>query len=416
MVFRLTLSTLRWRSPRQALAIGIDLDRVHGDTEAACLAFGYAIRSGHPDLAPAGLWWSAACLRDRGDHARAVEFFRRAIESDHANWTPRAASDLAELLEGQGDVAGARVHYQRAIDFRRDGTDPMWARLAAVKLEVMLTEHGAIESARAVHERATGQARLHERTSFAFDRAREWERRGNVVSAIDSLHEVIAEDARRAPEAAFQLERLLRVQSDLDVARAASRIAADSDDDRAGSTGFTAEVERRLFQERVIVLRGEVDDVEANRIVAQLLLLEQADPTADIHFYLNSPGGLVSAGMAILDTMRLVRPDVVTWAVGLAAGIAQVLLSEGAPGKRYALPHARIMMRKPSGPPDPTPAQLDLLDRTTREVAVVVAAQTGRPVEQVAVDSEAGRWFSAGEALDYGLIDGIRDRLGHAPR
>jgi ATP-dependent Clp protease protease subunit len=166
-----------------------------------------------------------------------------------------------------------------------------------------------------------------------------------------------------------------------------------------------------MLRERVIMLRSEVDDAEANRITAQLLLLEQADPTADIHLYINSPGGLVTAGMAIFDTMRLIRPDVVTWAAGLAAGIAQVLLSEGAPGKRYALPHAKIMVRQPTGPPHPDRIQLDLLDRTNREMTAIIAAQTGQPVERIAADAAAGTWFSATEALDYGLVDGIRDRL-----
>ncbi|MEU4768829.1 ATP-dependent Clp protease proteolytic subunit [Actinosynnema sp. NPDC023794] len=168
---------------------------------------------------------------------------------------------------------------------------------------------------------------------------------------------------------------------------------------------------RRLLRERVVLLTSEVDDAEANRIVAQLLLMEQADPTADIHFYINSPGGLVTAGMAIFDTMRLIRPDVVTWAAGLAVGIAQVLLSDGAPGKRYALPHAKIMMRAPAGPPHPTPLQLDLLDRTSKEMTAIVAAQTGQSVEQVAADAARGRWFTAEEALAYGVVDGIRDRL-----
>lgn len=168
-------------------------------------------------------------------------------------------------------------------------------------------------------------------------------------------------------------------------------------------------------RKRTIVLGREVDDAEANRIVAQLLLLEQADPTADIHFHINSPGGLVNGGMAILDTMRLIRPDVVTWGAGLAAGLAQVLLSGGAPGKRYALPHARIQLRNPVAPPHATEVQLDVLARTTAEMRILIAEQTGRSVKQVAADSDAGRWFSAAEALDYGLIDAIRDRLGHNP-
>ncbi|MEV1119225.1 ATP-dependent Clp protease proteolytic subunit [Actinosynnema sp. NPDC049800] len=173
---------------------------------------------------------------------------------------------------------------------------------------------------------------------------------------------------------------------------------------------------QRLLRERIVLLTSEVDDAAADQVVGQLLLMEQADPTADIHFYLNSPGGGVTAGMAIFDTMRHIRPDVVTWAAGLAAGIAAVLLSNGAPGKRYALPHAKIMMMKPSWPADPTPAQLDMLARTTDEMTAIVATQTGQPVEQVAADAAAGRWFTAEEALAYGLVDGIRDRLGRNPQ
>lgn len=175
---------------------------------------------------------------------------------------------------------------------------------------------------------------------------------------------------------------------------------------------LNADVEQRLLRERIVVLQSAIDDGEADRLVAQLLLLEQADPTADIQFFINSPGGGVTAGMAVFDTMRLIRPDVVTWVAGLAAGIAQVLQSEGAPGKRYATPHARILMMKPEGPSHPTPVELDMLDRTTRELAAVIAAQTGQTVERVTADSAAERWFSAAEALDYGLIDEVRDRPG----
>lgn len=412
MVFRFALSTLRLRSPEKALALGIDLHQIHGDTAAACVAFDHAIRSGHPDLAPAGLWWTGTCLRERGDRTGAAEFFRRAIGSGHANWAPRAEVDLAELSEQRGDVARARMHYQRAMNFRRDGTDAIWAQRAAVKLEVMLIEHGAVDGARAVHDRATDHGQFDKRMSFALNRAHEWQRRGNVAAAIESLHEVIAECGERAPAVAARAAAMLDALSH----RTGVRRATGGTADRTGPGGLTGDVAQRLLRERIILLSSEIDDAAANEIVAQLLLMEQDDPTADIHFFINSPGGLVTAGTAILDTMRLIRPDVVTWAAGLAAGMAQVLLSGGTPGKRYALPHAKVQMRKPVAPRPATDRQLDLLAATLRETTGLVAAQTGQSVEQVAADIDAQRWFSAEEARDYGLVDGIRSRLGHDRR
>lgn len=183
-----------------------------------------------------------------------------------------------------------------------------------------------------------------------------------------------------------------------------------------GSPDCPPDAAQLLLRHRIVVTGTTVDDDEANRIVAQLLLLEQDDPTADIHFWINSPGGSVTAGMAIPDTMRLIRPDVVTWATGLAAGMAQVLLSGGAPGKRYALPHAEIHMRDVVAPPPVTDVRLDLLARVRGETTIMVAEQTGQTFEQVAADFAAERRFSAAEALDYGLVDGIHDRLGPDPR
>jgi ATP-dependent Clp protease, protease subunit len=169
------------------------------------------------------------------------------------------------------------------------------------------------------------------------------------------------------------------------------------------------QVHERLLQHRIIFLGAEVDDEIANRLTAQLLLLEAEDPTADITFYINSTGGSVSAGMAILDTMKIVKPDVATWVMGLAAGTAQVLLSAGAPGKRHALPKARVTLMLPQGPPNPDPLQREMLTRWTREIVEMIAADTGQPVERVRADAERRRSFTATEALEYGLVDQVTE-------
>jgi ATP-dependent Clp protease protease subunit len=166
----------------------------------------------------------------------------------------------------------------------------------------------------------------------------------------------------------------------------------------------------RLFEERIVYLAGVVDDEAAHRITAQLLLLTADDPARDITFYINSSGGSVTAGMAIYDTMQLVRPDVATWAVGLAASTGQFLLTAGAPGKRYALPHARILLRRP-------PASMDSIARDVfgemkREVAELTAHHSGQPVETVTADADRDRWFDAEQARAYGLVDHVAGRTG----
>jgi ATP-dependent Clp protease protease subunit len=174
-------------------------------------------------------------------------------------------------------------------------------------------------------------------------------------------------------------------------------------------------VAKRALQQRVLLLTAELDDATANRLVAQMLLLEDEDPTADITFYINSTGGSVTAAMAILDTMRYIKPDVATWVVGLAAGAAQLLVSAGAPGKRYALPHARVMLTSPKGRADPNPLQRQILVRWTRDIAELIAADTGQSVDQVRADLNQERAFSAAEAVEYGLVDHVehvRPRLG----
>lgn len=166
-----------------------------------------------------------------------------------------------------------------------------------------------------------------------------------------------------------------------------------------------------LLQSRIVFLGSEVNDEVANRITAQLLLLEAEDPTADIRFYINSPGGSITAGMAIYDTMQLISPDVQTWGMGFVASMGQFLLSSGTPGKRYLLPHARIVMHQPSagvgGTATDIAIQAEAFSYTKREMAELIARQTGQTFERITADSDRDRWFTAAEALDYGFVDHI---------
>src|SRR6478672_6537470 len=168
------------------------------------------------------------------------------------------------------------------------------------------------------------------------------------------------------------------------------------------------QVFNRLLKERIIFLGQVVDDSIANQICAQLLLLAAEDPTRDIALYINSPGGSVTAGMAIFDTMTFVDCDVATYAMGLAASMGQFLLSAGTRGKRYALPHARIMMHQPSGGIGGTAAdiaiQAEQFKLTKVQMAELIAEHTGQPLEQIQADSERDRWFTADQALEYGFV------------
>ncbi|WP_433269661.1 ATP-dependent Clp protease proteolytic subunit [Actinosynnema sp. CS-041913] len=177
-------------------------------------------------------------------------------------------------------------------------------------------------------------------------------------------------------------------------------------------------VYERLLRERIIVLGSQVEEGIANQITAQLLLLAAEDPEKDITLYINSPGGSVTAGMAIFDTMQLIEPDVATYAMGLAASMGQFLLSAGTPGKRHALPHARILMHQPSAGVGGTAAdiaiQADMLTRTKQEMAELIAQHTGQPVERIIADSDRDRWFTAQEALEYGFVDKVITRASQA--
>jgi len=170
----------------------------------------------------------------------------------------------------------------------------------------------------------------------------------------------------------------------------------------------------QLLRDRIVFLGSEVDDESANRIIAQLLHLEAVDPDKDIWLYINSPGGSVTAGMAIYDTMQFIRPDVGTVCMGLGASMGQFLLCAGAPGKRFALPHARIMMHQPlggvRGQASDIAIQAEQMKYIKKLLAERIAFHTGQPVAQIETDSERDRWFTAEEAKAYGLIDEVRAR------
>jgi ATP-dependent Clp protease, protease subunit len=190
----------------------------------------------------------------------------------------------------------------------------------------------------------------------------------------------------------------------------------------AGSTLSTLgdAVYERLLRERIVFLGREVDDDIANQLAAQMLLLSAEDPQRDIHLYINSPGGAVTGGMAIYDTMQFVDCDVATYAMGMAASMGQFLLTAGTPGKRYALPHARVLMHQPSAGLGGTAAditiQAALLTRMKRQLNELQAQHSGQSVEQVERDSERDRWFTAAEARDYGLIDSVIADAGALPQ
>jgi len=176
-------------------------------------------------------------------------------------------------------------------------------------------------------------------------------------------------------------------------------------------SGFDDNVYQRLLRERIIFLGSEVRDENANAICAQMLLLAAEDPDKDIYLYINSPGGSVTAGMAIYDTMQYVNNDVATVATGLAASMGQFLLAAGAPGKRFALPHSRIMMHQPSGglggSASDIKIQAEQMIFIKKQMAALIAQHTGQTVEQIERDSDRDRWFTAEEAKEYGFVDHV---------
>jgi len=174
---------------------------------------------------------------------------------------------------------------------------------------------------------------------------------------------------------------------------------------------FDDQLTARLMHQRILVLGQEVDDAIANRLCAELLLLSAEDPHRDISLYINSPGGSVSAGLAIYDTMRLIPNDVSTLALGLAASMGQFLLSAGTPGKRYALPHSRVLMHQGSAGIGGTAIDIEIqaenLEHTKNVLMHLIAEHTGQPVEKVEADALRDRWFTSEQAREYGFVDQV---------
>ena len=183
-----------------------------------------------------------------------------------------------------------------------------------------------------------------------------------------------------------------------------------------GAAGRQSEVFNRLLRDRIVVLGSDVNDDVANFVMAQLLYLEGQDDKRPIWLYINSPGGSVTAGMAIYDTMQFIQPEVGTICIGLGASMGQFLLCAGAPGKRYSLPHARIMMHQPlggvRGQATDIAIQAEQMAHTKRMLQERIAHHTGQTVAQVEADSDRDRWFTAAEAKDYGIIDHVIVKRG----
>ena len=170
----------------------------------------------------------------------------------------------------------------------------------------------------------------------------------------------------------------------------------------------------RLLKDRIIMLSGEVNDVTANLVVAQLLFLESADPDKDIHLYINSPGGSITSGMAIYDTMQYIKPDVSTICIGMAASMGAFLLSSGAKGKRFALPNAEIMIHQPLGGFQGQATDIDIHAKRILKIKdklnQILSENTNQPLEKIKVDVERDYFMEASEAVEYGLIDKVIER------
>lgn len=170
----------------------------------------------------------------------------------------------------------------------------------------------------------------------------------------------------------------------------------------------------RLLKDRIIFLGGPIDDNVANAVIAQMLFLEAEDPDKDIHLYINSPGGVVTAGMAIYDTMQYIKPDVSTICVGFAASMGAVLLTAGTKGKRYALPHARVMIHQPLGGVQGQASEIEIhareILRMREELNGILASRSGQDIEVVARDTDRDNFMSAQDAVEYGLIDEVLTR------
>lgn len=188
--------------------------------------------------------------------------------------------------------------------------------------------------------------------------------------------------------------------------------------EKSGRGERAYDIYSRLLRDRIVFLTGVVDDDSANLVVAQLLFLSNEDPKADIHFYINSPGGSVSAGLGVYDTMQFVRPDVATYCIGVAASMGSLLLMAGAAGKRYVLPNGRVLLHQPlmggvmQGPATDLGIQAKEMIRTRERLYNIMTKHTGKDYETVARDCERDKWLDDQEAVDYGVVDSV---LEHAP-
>src|SRR6202795_46225 len=187
----------------------------------------------------------------------------------------------------------------------------------------------------------------------------------------------------------------------------------------AGGADPSSDIYQRLLKERIVFIGSAIDQLTANLVCAQLILLESEDADKDISLYTNSPGGSVTDGLAIYDTMQYVRPDVSTICVGLAASMGQFLLCAGAPGKRFALPHSRILMHQPSGQMQGQATdiaiQAEQIVYMKRMMAERIAFHTGQPIDRIEADSDRDRWFTAEEGKDYGFIDRVIEHSAAQP-
>jgi ATP-dependent Clp protease protease subunit len=185
--------------------------------------------------------------------------------------------------------------------------------------------------------------------------------------------------------------------------------------ERSGREERVFDIYSRLLKDRIIFLQGSIDDHSANLIVAQMLFLQFDDPKADIHLYINSPGGSVTAGLSIYDTMQYVTCDVATYCIGQAASMGAVLLAAGAKGKRNALPHARVMIHQPLGGTEGTTTEILLhlkeFQRLKKDLNDILIRHTGQSLDKIERDTDRDKFMSAREAAEYGIVDHVLDRL-----
>lgn len=181
--------------------------------------------------------------------------------------------------------------------------------------------------------------------------------------------------------------------------------------EQTGAGERSYDIYSRLLKDRIVFIDGEIDDATASLVVAQLLFLEAEDPETDINIYINSPGGVVTAGLAIYDTMNYVRPDISTICVGQAASMGALLLSSGTKGKRYVLPNAEVMIHQPlggaQGQASDIKIQADLIEKTKKRLNMILAKNTGKSVEEIEADTDRDNFMFSEEAIEYGLVDSI---------